>query len=276
MEMNTTRPSVSVTDVVNYMDCRRRGVLRLTNMGREAMDLSDQPVSATKVCGILAHSYAENRLANRGHGYELDYDENSVIVEHKSLMERQIRFNSRLPDTHTLVDVARKIGKAVVQWLRDFESKLHGYKAIECEAEMGLDGLRGRPDFIIKGENITYILDLKVGARKADADSVKRHVHQMAGYHFLGQQFADTVDCSILSVSTKEPEEVHLFGLKPYLKRIGFETSAEELLKQKNDILLNKNYHHLREPANVNSIYCNRSSCPFYGNGQLCPETADD
>ena len=233
-------------------------------------------MSATKVCGILAHSYAENRFANRGHGYELDYDENNVIVEHKSLMERQIRFNSRLPDTHTLVDVARKIGKAVVQWLHKFEENLNGWEPVACEKDISHETLRGRPDFIIVGLSRTYIFDLKVSARKADADSVKRHVHQMAGYHFLGQQFADSVDCSILSVSTKDPEWVRLFSLKPLQKRIGFELSCEELLKAKHDILLNKTYHHLREPANVNSIYCNRSSCPFYGDGLLCPETADN
>ena len=265
MELNEKK-TVSITDIGNFMDCRRRGVLRLTNWGREAMDMSEMPVSATKVCGILAHDFAEII-------YDEDLTYDSVLVKNKELLERQIRYDSRLPDSYTLVKTAHKIGYAAAMWAWGFAKKNNiGADQVQSEVELEYGGVKGRLDFLIMDDKRAFIVDLKVGSRRADSDSVKRYVHQMAGYRWLVQMLYKNIKCVslIIHVTTADPDNVRHFLINPRLAEESVLKSAETLHELKEQI---EDVPYMFYSANVNSIHCNRSSCPFYDNKQLCPET---
>lgn len=259
---------IRATDIGHFLDCQRRGLARLTNAGREAMERPGFAVSATKVCGILAHDYAA-ALALDSPPDDLD---EHIPIKHQSILESPIRYTKDLPNTYTLWKVARRIGQAAADWVRDFAEEHNGQ--ITTEHDMESEHIVGRPDFLVDGFRF-YIIDLKVSGRRPDEAGAVRHFYQMSAYaHLVAADKPaidrDTFEAYVLGVSTKEPDvcvghRVKIDFNSPMLAAIQMKYLTAKIAS--GDLpLANAN-------VNPNSIYCNPASCAFYGDAGLCPET---
>lgn len=268
------RQYITPTDISHFMDCRRRGVLRLTNAGREADEAfrMSGAMSATLACGIVAHSLAQVLLVNK-HAAELEVLE--VLKKHRALLHSPMRFTRDCPNLHMVTKVAERIGFTTADLVREMADgdRISVEEEFVTSVEQGAVAVKGRPDFVIWKDKETIIADLKVSTRAPDEKAVPKHSAQLSSYRqMMIGRVTNKIRTVVLLVGTRAPEDIKVFDCQT--NHVATMRAASELNMCRGIAVDGRRDPVTFATANPSSILCNPLCCPFYGQKTFCPETS--